>query len=111
MLFRSHVDAINMLSNPDCFDQVHKRMQTGAELAYLQMMHDAAQEKIKAGLEKPDEHFIIHTNGQYGVFDPSGKVVGIYDSIDDAREAKGQLDAALLSPDELNELMEIKSRI
>jgi hypothetical protein len=92
---QSHVDAINMLSNPDYFDQVYTRMEQGAELAYFQLLHDAAEEQIKAGLVKPDEHFIVEANGRYGVFTPTGQIVSITDNIDEARKVKDELDKEL----------------
>ena len=92
---QNHVDAINMLSNPKYFDEVYERMLEGSNLAYFQLLHDAAQEEIKAGKTKPDEHFIIEVNGMYGVFTPSGEIVTIADTIEDAREIKKQLDDIL----------------
>ena len=92
---QNHVDAINMLSNPKYFEEVYERMLEGSELAYFQLLQDAAKEEIAKGKTKPDEHFIIEVNGRYGIFTPTGQIVSITDDIDEARKIKDELDKEL----------------
>jgi hypothetical protein len=98
--FQQHVDAVNMLSNPEYFNQVYERMIVGSQLAYYQMLYDSAQEQIKAGLVKSDEHFIVEANGMYGVFTPTGNVVFIVDDLDKAREIKEESDKLIYKGEE-----------
>ena len=101
---QKHVDAINMLSNPKYFDQVYKKMVVGSKLAYHQLLQEAAKEEIKAGLKEPNKHFILESNGMYGVFTPGGEVLNVFDTIEEAREEKEILDKAIFSEDALEEL-------
>ena len=108
---QSHVDAINMLSNPDYFDQVYERMLQGSKLAYFQLLQDAAKEEIAAGKTKPDEHFIIEVNGSYGIFTPDGKIVTVADNIEDAREIKKQLDSIFNSKDDVTDKKQVTIKV
>lgn len=101
---QKHVDAINMLSNPKYFDEVYKKMVVGSKLAYHQLLQEAAKEEIKAGLKEPNKHFILESNGMYGVFTPGGEVLNVFDTIEEAREEKEILDKAIFSEDALEEL-------
>lgn len=103
--FQSHVDAVNMLSNPQYFDQIYERMVVGSELAFYQMLHDSAQEKIKSGLVDENAHFIIEVNGRYGIFSPQGNIVSVVDDLDKARKIKEQLDEAIFSTEGLEEIL------
>ena len=89
---QKHVDAINMLSNPRYFDQVYTKMVVGSQLAYQQLLQEAANEEIKAGLSEPNKHFIMESNGSYGIFTPGGEVLTVVDTIEEAREIKEKLD-------------------
>jgi hypothetical protein len=102
---QKHVDAINMLSNPRYFDQVYTKMVVGSELAYHQLLQEAANKEIKAGLSEPNKHFIMESNGSYGIFTPSGEVLTVVDTIEEAREIKEKLDSAIFSEDELDEFV------
>ena len=101
---QKHIDAVNMLSNPRYFDQVYKKMALGSRLAYQQLLQEAAKEEIKAGLNEPNKHFILESNGMYGVFTPGGEVLNVFDTIEEAREEKEILDKAIFSEDALEEL-------
>jgi hypothetical protein len=102
---QKHVDAINMLSNPRYFDQVYTKMVVGSELAYHQLLQEAANKEIKAGLSEPNKHFIMESNGSYGIFTPSGEVLTVVDTIEEAREIKEKLDSAIFSEDDLDEFV------
>lgn len=88
-----HVEAINMLSNPTYFDQIHTRMQAGAKLAFMELAHEAAAEYIKSsGGVKENEHFILEVSGQFGIFNPSGVLISLADDADEAEKIKEELD-------------------
>ena len=102
---QKHVDAINMLSNPKYFDQVYTKMAVGSELAYHQLLQESAKEEIKAGLAEPNKHFIMESNGSYGIFTPGGEVLTVVDTVEEAREIKEKLDSAIFSEDDLDEFI------
>jgi hypothetical protein len=102
---QKHVDAINMLSNPRYFDQVYTKMVVGSQLAYQQLLQEAANEEIKAGLSEPNKHFIMESNGSYGIFTPGGEVLTVVDTLEEAREIKEKLDSAIFSEDDLDEFV------
>lgn len=102
---QDHVNAINMLSNPDYFDQVYMRMVQGQEMAYLQNLTNAAIDYIKSDKYKADEHFIVQANGKYGVFTSTGIIVKITDDLEEARKIKEELDKIpKYTEDEIDEL-------
>ena len=102
---QDHVNAINMLSNPDYFDQVYMRMVQGQQMAYLQNLTNAAIDYIKSDKYKADEHFIVQANGKYGVFTSTGIIVKMADDLEEARKIKEELDKIpKYTEDEINEL-------
>ena len=46
-----------------------------------QLLQEAANEEIKAGLTEPNKHFIMESNGSYGIFTPGGEVLTVVDTV------------------------------
>lgn len=111
---QDHVNAINMLSNPDYFDQVYMRMVQGQQMAYLQNLTNAAIDYIKSDKYKADEHFIVQANGKYGIFTSTGMLVKMADNLEEARKIKEELDKTpKYTEDEISELfkdLEVKPK-
>lgn len=101
---QDHVNAINMLTNPDYFKRIHQRMIEGAQQAYFQIIGEAGIEHIKEK-DFDGKHFIINISGSFVLYDPSGQLVAIYQTADEARKEKEKLDKTLLTEDEMKALL------
>ena len=99
---QDHVNAINMLTNPDYFDQIHDRMIRAATLARFKMMAEAAEEHIKTN--KDGEFFVIKIDNSFVLFSPTGEPIEEYDTIEEANKIKRKLNKSVILGDELNEL-------
>lgn len=100
---QDHVNAINMLTNPDYFDQIHDRMIRGATLARFKMMAEAAEEHIKTN--KDGEFFVIKIDNSFVLFSPTGEPIEEYDTIEKANKIKEELNKAIVSNEKLDDLL------
>ncbi len=99
---QEHTDALNFLSNPENFKNIHDRLQNGAKDAYFELLKDAGYEYVKKNSVDKNKHFIIQAHGYYAVYSPEGKLVGISDNQEDANKIKNDRDAALAENPDLN---------
>ena len=96
---QDHTDAINFLINPENFKTLHDRLQNGAKDAYFDLLKDAGYDYIKNNSVNENEHFIIHSNGYYGVYSSKGELIIVVGSQENANNIKKQLDEALNKTD------------
>ena len=101
---QDHVNAINMITNPDYFDQIHDRMIRAATLTRFKMMAEAAEEHIKTN--KDGEFFVIKIDNSFVLFSPTGEPIEEYDTIEEANKIKKQLNDSITSDDELKKMFE-----
>jgi len=90
----SHVEAINMLSNPENFMKLHERMTMGASKAYMELLGMAGAEHVKKTIGD-GKTFILSIHDVHALYNPDGSLIEVFDTIDEARKAKTEADKGL----------------
>ena len=87
----AHVDAINMLTNPENFMKLHERMTFGANKAYMELLGMAGAEHIKK-VQGDGRTFILSIHDIHALYNPDGSLIEVFDTIEEAQKAKAEAD-------------------